>query len=410
MLTEFFLSCFENLRQYRFRTFLTLLAIVIGSFSIVVMTSLAESGLATVTNGLEQLGGSRIIYVIPKQPERAKDKASYSKGLAREDIDLVKNRVPYVERIIAIRTLGSIEVRRRESPTGTVTSVVGTDEQCLAALDMKLAAGRGFVPEDLAESRRVILLGHELNRKLFGGENPVDREVTLFGATYRVIGLIARNSKLGVQLGFDWNDFGFIPEPTMTDREQLASPIEILITTTSRDHNEIVKRICNSLIERRHNGVDDFSFLDFNKLLAQFETIFILIQGIVAVISSIALVIGGVGIMNIMLVSVNQRMLEIGIRRAVGATPRNITLQFMLEASILAVSGSCIGIGLALGVVTLSRIVIVQIEPSWTGVVSLQSVVFAILAAVVVGNVFGYVPARRASRLVIDRCLRTARG
>lgn len=410
MIREILRSCFDNFRRYRFRTFLTLLAIVVGSFSIVVMTSIAHSGLNTILSGIERIGGSRLIALFPKEPVREKSKASLSPGLSQDDVLLIRERVPFIERVTITRSIGRIELRRRERTSGVITDIVGSDHLCITSLDMGLAAGRGFVEADLHESRRVMIIGDELRLKLFGNSYPVGAEVNLFGATYRIIGCLSRNFKLGVQLGFDWNDFVFIPETTLRDREQIEASLEILITTTAADRNDIVKRIINALLEQRHNGVDDFTILDFHKVLDQFARFFILISAIVAVVSSISLIIGGVGIMNIMLVSINQRMQEIGIRRAVGATPRAIIAQFMSEASILAVVGSILGVLCGLVFIMAAGLLITQFEPSWVSVISWTSVMFALGSALIIGNVFGFFPARRAAGFVIDRCLRAERG
>ncbi|MFC1849014.1 ABC transporter permease [candidate division CSSED10-310 bacterium] len=410
MLREYLNISWDTLRQHRFRTFLTLLAIVLGSFSIVLMTSLAESGLATIMSGVESLGGSRIIFIGPKQPERAKDKAFYSRGLIPEDITLIKEQVPYVERVSSIKTLNSREFRVRQKDETIIADVVASDDNFIKTFDMSLQQGRNFQQSDLDDMRRVIILGAELRTKLFDQEQALDREITLFNATYRVIGILAKNHKMGVQIGFDWDLFAVLPETTFTEREGYRSPVEIMVVTTDKNKNEIVKRIINTLLERRHYNIDDFQILDFNALMKQFENMFALIKIIVAIIAGIALFIGGVGIMNIMLVSVNERTREIGIRRAVGATALSIIHQFLVESSLLTMVGGVTGVGLAIGVKMIADRIIIQFEPSWTGVLSLESILYALFAALLVGNLFGYFPAKRASKFEIDRCLRVERG
>lgn len=410
MIREILQSCLDNFKRYRFRTFLTLLAIVIGSFSIVVMTSIAHSGLMTIFSGIERIGGSRLIALMPQDPVRERHRVALSPGLSQDDLQLIRERVPFIKHVTIMRTAGLNELRRREVTSAVITDIVGTDHLCLQSFDMKLAAGRGFIEADLHDSRRVIIIGDGLRTKLYGNSFPVRTELNLFGATYRVIGFTTRNFKLGVQFGFDWNDFAFIPETTLREREQFTVPLEIMITTTAADKNDIVKRIVNSLIEQRHHGVDDFTILDFNKMLAQFKNVFMLISAIVAVISSISLIIGGVGIMNIMLVSINQRMQEIGIRRAVGATPRVIIAQFMSEATILAIMGSFVGVIFGLLFFMGAGFLIAQFEPSWVSSISWVSTAFALGSALLIGNIFGYFPARRAAGFVIDRCLRAERG
>lgn len=410
MFIEYIRNCLANLNAYRFRTFLTLLAIVLGSFSIVLMSSLAESGLETVASGIEDLGGARLILLLPKQPEREKEKAHYSKGLDRDDLLLLQERLPHTIRVSGMKTLTGQSIRLRQSTKSHRTDIIGADELFLKTLDLTIESGRNFNTSDLEYNRRVLIVGVDLAQKLSGSNSPLDEEVTLFGSSYRIIAVLERANKMGVQIGFDWNDFAVIPETTFTERERLESPLEVLIVTTDKTKNNIVKGVLNFLIERRHKGIDDFQILDFNQVLKQFETIFAVTKLVVLFVAGIALFIGGVGIMNIMLVSINERIQEIGIRRAMGATRRTIVRQFVTEAALLTVTGGIIGVLLALSLKKLADVLIVFIEPSWVGVLSGEAVIYALLASILVGMIFGYFPARRASLLTIERCLRTERG
>jgi len=409
--TEYIRTSLDTFTSHRFRTFLTLLAIILGSFSIVLMTSLAESGLATMIRGVEKLGGQRMIFLVPKNPERAREKAFYSKGLSREDAHVLKNSLPYLDRITALKSIGQHEIGRKHGLKTTNADFIAVDRDFLSALGMKLTSGRNFNPGDFQDQRRVVLLGYDLKQKLFGPENALQQQLVLFNKTYVIIGTLQKNYNLGIGMGFDWNNFALIPEPTLTDREGVLAPLEILVVTTDKSRNDVVKRILNTLLMRKHKNIDDFEILDFNTLLGQFAHIFSMIKIVVAFISSIALVIGGVGIMNIMLVSVNERTREIGIRRAIGASSSAIRAQFLSESCLLSIFGSIIGILLALMVKSLLDMVMTRfVLPPWTGVLSIGPLLYALAAAVTIGMVFGFVPARRASTMSIDRCLRTERG
>ncbi|MBN2383604.1 ABC transporter permease [bacterium] len=411
MFSEYMRISLDTLNSHRFRTALTLLAIILGSFSIVLMTSLAESGLATMISGVDKLGGQRMILIIPKSPERAKEKAFYSKGLTRLDAQLLRERLPYTERVSAMKSIGPQEMKVFGPDKVLRADALGADRDFLGTFAMQLKQGRAFTIDDFRQQRRVIILGDELARDLFGRYDPLDKQVFLFNRPYRVIGTLERNYKLGISMGFEWNRFGLVPEPTLTEREGLVSPLEMMVVTQHESSNDIVKRVLNNLLIRSHNRIDDFEILDFHTLMSQFDYILTMIKMIVAFISSIALVIGGVGIMNIMLVSVNERTREIGIRRAVGAPPRSIMHQFLIEACLLTLAGSLIGILLAIGLKILADWLITGfILPPWTGVLSIGSLVYALAAALTVGLVFGFFPARRAALLNIDRCLRVERG
>lgn len=410
MILEYFFMSLETLTHNRFRTFLTLLAIVIGSFSMVLMTSLARSGLGTIMSGIESMGGSRLLFLSQKQPERARKKAFYSKGLNRYDLNILRERLPYLKSISAKRQALGQEISVRGTNKPFITDILAADKAFLGTFGMELQKGRIFSQGDMKNLHRTIVLGNELAKKLFGNTNPLKKEVTLFGVPYRVIGVMKKNHKMGVQIGFNWNNFAVIPEPTFREKEELPSALEFFIITTDKSKNEIVKRIMNVLLEKRHNHVDDYIILDFNKLMKQFKTIFSMISIIISVIAGIALVIGGVGIMNIMIVSVNERMNEIGIRRAVGATSKSITSQFLIEATFLSMTGGLLGIILAIIVKFLSDKVIIYIEPSWAGTLNLNVIVSAFTVSLLVGVIFGWFPARKAANMNIDSCLRVERG
>lgn len=411
MIVEYIRISFDTVKTHRFRTFLTLLAIILGSFSIVLMTSLAESGLATMLSGVEEMGGYQMLLLVPKRPERVKEKAFYSKGLNAEDVILLNNRLPFIEHISGVKTIGGREIKRPETNKSQMADIIGADQHFINTFKMNIAKGRNFTQNDFDNLHRVIILGQELKQRLFGDSEALHERVTLFNIPYQVIGTLEKNYKLGIQMGFDWNLNALIPEATLTEREGYASPLEIIIITQDPSKNDIVKRVMNRLIEEKHRYIDDFEFLDFNSLMNQFEYILTTIKIVVAFVASIALVIGGVGIMNIMLVSVNERTREIGIRRAIGATPRSITHQFLIEAGLLTVIGSIIGIIIAfLLKMLIDWIVASFILPPWTGVLSLASILYALFAAVAVGLIFGYFPAKRASKLNIDECLRVERG
>jgi putative ABC transport system permease protein len=191
-----------------------------------------------------------------------------------------------------------------------------------------------------------------------------------------------------------------MPLETVNEVDQKAKQAaQMNVKTNDQQHNDIVKRIANALLVERHHGVDDYMIFDMAGLMVKFTSFFAVMQTIVGFIAGIALLVGGVGVMNMMLVSVSERVREIGIRKAIGANPRDISRQFLLEAIVLAGTGGLIGvlggIGMSIGASALIR----HFKPSWVTVIAHGAVISALSVSVGVGLVFGYFPARRAAKL-----------
>jgi putative ABC transport system permease protein len=171
------------------------------------------------------------------------------------------------------------------------------------------------------------------------------------------------------------------------------------LQTDSARHNDVVKRIMNARLMERHHDVDDFAIFDLEKRLQGFFQLFVIMKVVVALIAAITMLVGGVGIMNIMLVSVAERVREIGIRKALGATPRDIGRQFLVEAVLLALAGGLIGIATGMGAAVGGCRIIAHFKPSWVTSISQPAVIASVTVALVVGALFGYFPARRAGRM-----------
>ena len=171
------------------------------------------------------------------------------------------------------------------------------------------------------------------------------------------------------------------------------------IKTDDVQHNDIVKRIANALLADRHHHIDDYEIFDLSSVLSSFNSFFAIMRTIVGFIAGIALLVGGVGVMNMMLVSVSERVREIGIRKAIGANPSDIGRQFLLEAIVLAGTGGIVGAGAGAGCALLACSIIRHFQPTWVTVLAHGAIVAALCVSFGVGLLFGYFPARRASKL-----------
>jgi putative ABC transport system permease protein len=394
------------LRAHKFRSTLTVLSITIGAFSIVVMSSLADSGLKTLAKGIEDLGGGKLVMLVAKQVERAEGKqASWVRGITREDADLLFASLPHVETHSAYSALWRRDVVG-DSGVLARTDLVGADGGFLDQFRMRLAKGRGFTDEENRQHAKVCVAGHKLAQKLFDGD-AMGHWLTVGGVHCRVIGQLADQDRWGIHMGFDWLDVAVLPLESVADYDPAAKlEMALVFRTDGQRSNESVKRIINALITDRHHGVDDFEIIDFARFMDKFNALFDTMKAIVGFVAGIALLVGGIGVMNMMLVSVSERVREIGIRKAIGASPRDIAAQFLWEAIVLATSGGAIGVLAGVGTAIAAGRLIKHFKPLWVSTVSHNAVITALCVSAGIGVVFGFFPARRASKLSAIEAMR----
>lgn len=385
----------------KFRSSLTVLSVTLGTFAIVLMSSLAVSALDTVRYGIEELGGARLMMIVPKEPERAELKgASYRRGgFTRAERDWLLEGIPHVADRTMYVPLGTKDVTG-DAGTVTRTDVIAADSHFLDVYRIRLLRGRAFGEEENQQHAKVCVVGHKLAAKLWDG-SPLGRKLTIGALRCRVIGELRDNPRVGVGFGFDWVDLVVAPYETVAETDTVArQEAMMMLNTDDPRSNDIVKRMLNARLVHRHHGIDDFTFYDFSGVLEKFAAMFAIMEVIVGLVASIALLIGGIGVMNMMLVSVSERVREIGVRRALGATRVDIRAQFIAEALLLSglggVLGASGGAALAAGA---STVIHRFILPTWIGSVSMTAALVAVGVSLGVGVVFGYFPARNASML-----------
>ena len=396
------------LSAHKFRSTLTVLSITIGAFSIVVMSSLAESGLTTLKAGIDEIGGARLLDLGAKPPERSdRKRGSYFRGLTQEDRNALFAALPHLQ---AKAMWSSLWRRDIVGDTGKFSrsDVVGADGGFLNLFHMKLARGRGITDEDDAQHAKVCVLGYKTSQRLFGGDSLGHWLTTQQGARCRVVGELANQERFGVNFGFDWLDLVILPLHTIADVDPEVMPsVSLTMKTDDSTHNDVVKRIMNAILVERHRGVDDFQIFDFATFMGKFDSFFTTMQVIVGFIAGIALLVGGIGVMNMMLVSVSERVREIGIRKALGASPSDITLQFLIESALMSGTGGFIGVAGGVGTSLLAGILIkATVAKTWVNVVATSSVITALAVSVGIGLIFGIFPARRAGALSAIEAMR----
>ncbi len=397
----------ENLRVaarslwlHRVRSALTVLSVTSGCFAIVFMSSLAQSAFETLRRGVEELGGARIVLIVPKEPERASEvrARSYPRGLTERDHDLLAARLPHVRDHSLYASLGKKSVRS-DSGKELQADLIAADERFLDAFHMAVQWGRPLKRADDDQHARACVVGRPVADALLGGPR-LGRRLSIEGLRCQVVGVLESGGRFGVSFGFDWGKLVVMPRNTVLDETPQAKYGSlILLKTDDPRSNEAVKRVANVLLDHRHHDIDDFMFVDFADLLDQFYLAFGVMEAVVGGLSGFALVIGGIGIMNMMLVSVSERVVEIGVRKALGARPAHIRGQFLTEAALLAAVGGIIGIAAGAASATLTSALIARALDRWLGSISGIAVALAALTALSVGVIFGWLPARRASAL-----------
>jgi putative ABC transport system permease protein len=352
------------------------------------------------------MGGARLLIVAPKQPERALVRArAYRRGLTDADVERVFGHLPQVLQHSLYAILGTKDVVA-DNGTTSRADLVAADEGFIQLYGLRTVQGRAIDKHDVDQHARSCVVGHEIARALWQ-EAAIGKLFTIAGVHCRVIGQLSETERPGVQLGFDWQKLVVVPRTAALDRLPGVREASLIIAKTDApSSNDLVKRIANSLLSSRHHGVDDFTFFDFERILSRFYLVFTLMEVLTGCLAGVALIIGGIGIMNMMLVSVSERTREIGIRKALGAGPGHIQAQFLTEASLISFVAGMFGIGIGLGATLAASALIRQFLKSWVASVSSESVIVALVSALGVGVVFGWLPARQASAIAPAEAMR----
>jgi putative ABC transport system permease protein len=385
----------------RARSTLTVLSITIGAFAIVVMSSLAESGLLTLSKGVEDLGGARIIMVWQKWPEKGENKQfAYARGLSLADRERVFEGIPHVAGVSLYKSLGPQEVTA-ESGARATTSVLAADARFVDVFRLRIARGRAFTEDENRGREAVCIVGPKLAEKIGPAPtDPLGRFLTVGSVRCRIEGVFADNERFGVRFGFDWNDLVVVPSETMGDRDRSVQEWgQMIVQTDAPASNDLVKRLISARLSARHPGLDDFGLFDFNGMMESWKKIDQAMQLIVAVLAGIALFVGGVGVMNMMLVAVSERVKEIGIRKALGARPRAIGAQFLTEAVFLSTLGGTTGVITGLGVALLASTLLARSISTWQVSLAPWAAISALVVTMLIGIGFGWLPARKAASL-----------
>ncbi|AVT30054.1 MULTISPECIES: ABC transporter permease [unclassified Plantactinospora] len=374
----------DALRANRLRSMLTMLGVVIGVAAVVVLVAIGTGAKREVEQQVEGLG-SNLLVVVPGRLDFGAAPAVSRLSLA--DVEAV-NRVVGDPRRVAVTVTSGETVRA--GTRSAFTTVQGVLETTPEVFVRELDRGGYLTASDVDTSRRVAVLGSTVAGTLFGDREPVGQQVAIAGVRFRVIGVFA---PLGQSLGVDRDDEVHIPV-TAAHRLYGTQRIDgIAIKAPDREEIDDLGARVVAELTRRHPDTE-FSAVTQEQILGVLGDILGVLTGVLAAIAGISLLVGGVGVSNIMLVSVRERTREIGLRKAVGARPRDIGVQFLLEAVLLTALGGVLGMALGVG----AALLVAALSPV-PAVVTWWSLALSFGVSAAVGIIFGVVPAQRAGRL-----------
>ncbi|NET71813.1 MAG: FtsX-like permease family protein [Sphaerospermopsis sp. SIO1G2] len=394
----------KTLLSNKLRSALTMLGIIIGNSSVIAMIGIGEGGQQFVANELNSLG-SNVLFIIPGNEEVQRISRDVVRTLVLEDAEAIASQVPTIAATTA--ELNSRQVITYKN-RNTNLNIIGTTPTFLQVRDFEMATGRFFSDLDLKRSKPVVVLGSKLKNKLFGNLNPIGKQIRIKNTSFQVIGILAEK---GSNVGVDYDESALVPIITAANRlVGKTSPYGLEVTyiaASAKDGNSIdaAEFQITNLLRQRHNlvGENDFTIRTQKDALETVGQITGALTIMLTAIAGISLLVGGIGIMNIMLVSVTERTQEIGLRKAIGATQNDILLQFMIEAVIVSVVGGLLGT--TLGV---SGIMLVALISPLEANISVVSITMAVGISGGIGLFFGVFPARRAAKLDPIVALRSA--
>ncbi|HXJ23200.1 MAG TPA: ABC transporter permease [Polyangia bacterium] len=395
---ETFRVALRALLRNKLRSFLTVLGIIIGVGAVIAMVAIGEGAKAQVEASFASMGSNLLIVMSGStQSGGARGGFGSMPTLTWDDLAAIRREAPSVK-YAAAQLRSNAQLMSEDQ--NWATQVSGTSPEYFQIRNWKVERGRNLLDSDLDSSAKVVVLGQTVVDKLYGAVDPIGQTVRIKNIPFEVVGVLERKGQS--TMGQDYDDAAFVPQTTFGTKIQgglqkyLAGTI--FIGAVSADATARAETQVSDLLRDRHHlpmGTDDdFSIRNLTEMAnAQAEGTRTLTT-LLASIAGVSLLVGGIGIMNIMLVSVTERTREIGVRMAVGATPFDILLQFLVEALTLAVAGGMVGV--ALGVFSAGRL---AARFGWPTLIRPDVALIAVGFSGLVGVVFGLYPARKASRL-----------
>ena len=394
MYKESFLMAWASLIANKMRSILTMLGIIIGVAAVIALVSIGNGVKQDIQNSISSLG-SNLLMVMPGAPRTPGVRPSQGsmKSLKVSDyqaiskLDGVKAASPYTAN-------SYVTIYQSKNWTTTVSGVSSNFQD---VNNWTMAEGRFISSKNVENRERVAVVGQTVVKNLFAGEDPVGKEIRVKNIPFRVIGVL--NSKGNGTMGNDQDDVIFIPYTTAMERVEGVDYLRMVYVVASDDNGiDRLQSDIENLLRVRHSikdtNLDDFNIQNMKSIMETMEQTTGTLTLFLGAVAAISLVVGGIGIMNIMLVSVTERTREIGIRKALGATYFVIVTQFLIEAVVISLMGGLIGIALGIGASKL-----IGLASGMSTVISVPTIVLSFSLSMAIGLVFGIYPARKAAKL-----------
>jgi len=391
----------------KLRSLLTMLGIVIGVAAVVGTIAIGEGARTLIMEEIEKVGG-RTLFVVERRNWIRKG-GRWTRNTSKEYIKLEDARAisalcPSVKEVTPeIITGGKVEAGR-ESQDYMIEATVPT---FMESQSWFLDFGRFLTSDDMKSWKKICIIGAKVWEEMFNNINPIGREIRVRNERFTVVGVMEEKGNVFGELDRDRE----IIVPLTTAQRRFRGNDHVELLWCKANTFEVADRAvleAKTILKRRHNGDEFFEVHSVKQFLDEINKIILIIKIMLGGTAAIALVVGGVGIMNIMLVSVTERTREIGLRKALGAKKRDILFQFLVEAMILCLVGGAVGIlaGFGLGAGMAKIITAIIKEADWPATISTQSIIMAVGVASAIGMVFGLYPARKAARLQPVEALR----
>ncbi len=404
---EIFPNAFRNLAENKLRSSLTMLGVIIGVASVIAMSSIVEGGKNLTVDMIEKMG-THLLSVRPKKltEEELRAFVGHSKGLRLGDAEAVRQTIPYAKAVTPVINFSSHLTYEDRAYTGMVE---GVQESYREIRNHDVASGRFLVEDDLTEFKKVVVLGQDVVKELFKTASPLagvvlGAHIKVADHRFTVIGVLKEKGALH---GINYDETVLIPASTAIKFIQGDDKINsFIVKVDERQNMKKTDQRIRTLLLHRHDGVEDFSIRSQDELLRNTEMLLFTFRVILGGTAALSLLVGGIGIMNIMLVTVTERTAEIGLRKAIGASSRAILIQFLIESVAISMIGGIIGIlfgsllGLGFGWLAGKAI------SGWTAVILPSAIFLGFSFAVAVGVTFGLYPAYKASQFDPAEALR----
>jgi putative ABC transport system permease protein len=383
------------LARNKLRTILTMLGIIIGVGAVICTVAIGQGAGQQVQQQIQSLGNNMImVFSGSVNTGGVRMGNGANKTLTSDDAEAILQHVPEV---VAVSPMVGASVQVVNGNQNWSTRANGASQDVTTIRNWPVVSGSMFSQRDVDMAANVCVIGHTVAQQLFGDDDPVGQMIRVQNLPFRILGVL--QTKGQSSNGQDQDDMMFIPYTTVQKKISGISWVQmIMVSTTSQEAMTPVQAAISSLLRQRHHlrptEDDDFIIRSPNEIAQAASATSYVLTLLLASIASVSLLVGGIGIMNIMLVSVTERTREIGVRMAVGATEQDVQMQFLSEALVLSSLGGLIGI--AFGVACSA---VVSDLFHWSTFVSPASVIIAVVFSAIVGIFFGYYPARKAAQL-----------